>query len=143
MRKPYNKFRVSPKSERTYKDIVFDSKLEMNRFKQLEIMQERGEISKLERQITYQFKYNGQLICEYCADFKYVTLVPIVWQRTKRIKHTWGIGDTVIEDSKGKRLPLYVLKCKMMKIFHGITIYETYAEPKKTTGRKKKDATTN
>lgn len=107
--------------------ITFDSKKEGKRYKQLVEMQEKGEISNLQRQVKYllipaQREPNtigprggikkGKLLereCSYIADFVY------------KNTHT---GEWVIEDTKGFRTAEYKIKRKMMLYFHNIRIKE-------------------
>lgn len=92
--------------------ITFDSKKERDRYCVLKLMEKAGEIKNLELQPRYDFKHNGKLICFYKADFRY------------RDCHN-GNWNLIIEDVKGMKTPMYNLKKKMMKIFHGIEVLET------------------
>lgn len=106
--------------------ITFDSKKEGKRYKQLVEMQEKGEISNLQRQVKYllipaQREPNtigprggikkGKLLereCSYIADFVYDT----------------PDGTRVIEDTKGMRTTEYIIKRKLMLYVHKIKIKE-------------------
>lgn len=109
----------------TVDGIIFDSKKEAKRYKELSLMERAGKISDLQRQVKYVLIppqrepdtigkkggiHKGKLIereCTYVADF--------VYQEN---------GQTIVEDTKGFRTKDYLLKRKMMLYFHGIQIRE-------------------
>ncbi|WP_425263805.1 DUF1064 domain-containing protein [Vibrio owensii] len=88
--------------------IVFDSKLEGNRYSTLKVLEMAGEISDLRLQVEYPLSINEVLICKYYADFVY-----------------FQNGEEVVEDAKGMRTKEYILKRKMMKAIYGIDIFES------------------
>lgn len=105
--------------------IRFDSRKEARRYAQLQLLEKAGEISDLQRQVKYElipshFEYtqgrNGkpkkgaciERSVYYIADFTY---------RDKN-------GKLVVEDAKGFRTDVYVLKRKLMLHVHGIRIKE-------------------
>lgn len=108
-----------------YNGMVFDSKREFRRYKELQILQQIGAISELRTQVKFVLIpaqreadtvgkrggiIKGNLIereVSYIADFVYV-------ENDK----------TVVEDAKGMRTPEYILKRKMMLYFYGIRIKE-------------------
>ena len=108
-----------------YNGMVFDSKRECRRYKELQILQQIGAISELRTQVKFVLIpaqreadtvgkrggiIKGNLIereVSYIADFVYV-------ENNK----------TVVEDAKGMRTPEYILKRKMMLYFYGIRIKE-------------------
>lgn len=108
-----------------YNGMVFDSKREYRRYKELELIQQLGLISELRTQVKFVLIpaqrepdkvgkrggiIKGNLIereVSYIADFVYV-------ENDK----------TVVEDAKGMRTPEYILKRKMMLYFYGIRIKE-------------------
>ena len=101
-----HKFNVSPKLDRTYNGIVFDSKKEMNRYILLEQDLKTKKISNLQRQVSYELQpaftdYTGKkqrAIC-YIADF--------VYEKD---------GKCIVEDVKSemtRKLPDYRMKKKM------------------------------
>lgn len=98
----YNKYKRSPRSERTYNGIVFDSKKEMTRYQMLLILQKKGVISDLSLQPEFilqdKFVYQGKVVraIKYKADFKYLQ-----------------DGKTVIEDTKGMKTKEYLIKKKL------------------------------
>ena len=93
----------------------FDSKKEAARWQELLLLQRAGKISRLNRQVTYQLipsQYiNGKCVeraCNYVAGFVY-----------------WQNGKLVVEDTKGKKTPEYVVKRKLLLYTYGIRIRET------------------
>ena len=94
------------------------SKLEARRCDELHLMQQAGEIRKLQAhpQVTYRLEVNGALIARYVTDFVY---------------EQSGIGPhcLIVEDTKSKATmtPTYRLKKKLMLACHGITITEVFA----------------
>lgn len=88
----------------------FASKRESRRAQELELLQKIGEISDLEMQVKFELipKQQGERACHYIADFRY---------RDKD-------GNVVIEDAKGFKTPEYVIKRKLMKFRHNITVRE-------------------
>lgn len=126
----------------TYKGIKFASGLEMLRYRFLEKKLKSGAITDLRRQVHYQLipaQYKrpfyitngeGKKMPEpekeppvsYVADF--------VYKRN---------GVEVVEDAKGTRTDVYIIKRKMMLFFHGITIYEVENPAAPLGGGAKKD----
>jgi hypothetical protein len=107
--KKKNKFNAS-KTE--VDGIVFDSKKEATRYKQLKILQKAGLIGFLKLQVEYKLECNGEKVASYIADFEYVLT---------------ETGEKVVEDVKSdvtRKLPTYRLKKKLMKAMHGIEIKE-------------------
>ncbi len=96
--------------------ILFDSKKELNRYKELRLLEDAGIIKNLKRQVRYtlipgQKDKTGKSIerpCTYLADFVYEDCN----------------GSAVVEDTKGMRTPEYVIKRKLMLFVHGIRIVE-------------------
>lgn len=107
LKKPKSKSKMN-NTKVVYNGITFDSKKERDRYKLLVILQRQEVISMLSLQVRYKLIVNGQLICTYVADFVY----------TKN-------DQIVVEDCKGFRTPVYLLKRKLMKAIHGIDILET------------------
>jgi hypothetical protein len=99
----YNKYKRSPKEERTFNGIVFDSKKEMQRYQMLLVLQKKGVIQDLSLQpvieLQESFQYKGKTIraIQYKADFKY----------------NEGVL-TVIEDVKGMKTKEYMIKKKLL-----------------------------
>lgn len=88
--------------------IVWASKKEAARYRELALRLKAGEISDLRWQVKYPLRVNGKLICTYVADWLYVEN-----------------GVEVVEDSKGVRTPQYRIKAKLMKALYDIEIKET------------------
>lgn len=88
----------------------FDSKLEANRFDDLKIMEQAGEIRDLRAHVSFPLMVGDQLIGAYEADAVYVEA---------------ATGRKVVEDSKGVRTPLFRWKAKHFKAQFGfdITLY--------------------
>ena len=89
--------------------IKFDSKMEAERYAELKLMQKAGEIRNLEVHPRYPMFIGGQHICFYEADFGY------------RKKFSDPIH---VEDVKGVRTALFILKKKLMLAIHGILVKE-------------------
>lgn len=94
-----------------YDGQQFDSKGELERWKDLKLLEAAGEISHLERQKKYAIAVHGVHICDYVADFTYIER---------------GVGP-ITEDFKsaGTRTPTYRLKKKLMWAVLRIGIRET------------------
>ena len=111
--------------------IVFDSKHEMERYKDLYMMQRAGEIKNLRTQVPFTLipaqydtsheiyksgprkgeKKPGALLerkCEYIADFVYID----------------QNGQCVVEDAKGMHTKEYLIKRKLMLYMHKIRVVE-------------------
>jgi len=88
----------------------FDSKREAARWQELKLLERAGEIKGLERQVEYELipKQPGERAVKYIADFRY-------------IDHD---GKTVVEDTKGVKTPVYILKRKLLLWVHGIRVVE-------------------
>lgn len=89
---------------------VFDSKKEYERWRTLCILQEKGFIEKLNRQVPFGLipSYKGiQLGIKYKADFVY-----------------YDNGKMIVEDAKGMRTDVYTIKKKLMYHIHKIKIKE-------------------
>lgn len=90
-------------------NVIFDSKREATRYQELKLMQQCGAIQNLSLQPKYAIIVEGQKICDYKADFSY---------QTKQ-------GQTIVEDCKGVRTPVYRLKKKLVRAIYGLEILET------------------
>lgn len=88
--------------------ITFDSKKEANRWGELRLLEQAGQISELRRQVPFELVVGCMKIAKYIADAVYVEN-----------------GQTVVEDCKGYRTREYRLKKKLMLACHGIEIRET------------------
>lgn len=92
--------------------IVFDSKAEAKRWGELKLLERAGQITKLERQVRYDFEVNGEKIGFYKADFRY-------WDKATQ--------QEVCEDVKGLVTPVFKIKRKLMKALHRIDVVEVRA----------------
>ncbi len=106
--------------------IVFDSKKEAERYRDLLLLERAGAITNLKRQVKYVLipaqrepevkdvrgkTKKGKLIeqeCTYTADFTYFD----------------KNGQFVVEDIKGMRTKDYIIKRKLMLFIHNIRIRE-------------------
>ncbi len=110
--------------------IIFDSKKEAVRYKELKMLEKAGIIHDVQRQVKYilipaQYEHTGEIYvkgkdkgkpkkgrliereCAYYADFVYNQN-----------------GETIVEDTKGVRTTEYVIKRKLMLYVHDIRIKE-------------------
>ena len=101
------------------KDGEFDSKREYARWCELKLLERAGKISDLRRQIQFELIpgayeiQNGRRVCverpvKYIADFVY-----------------YEKGQRIVEDCKGQRTQMYIIKRKLMLNRYGIKIRET------------------
>jgi Protein of unknown function (DUF1064) len=86
--------------------IKFDSKKEVKRFTELQLLHKVGKITK--PVLQYEFLLPGSII--YRCDFLYYCLENLKF---------------VVEDTKGFKTKEYILKKKLMKECLGIIIYES------------------
>ena len=101
-----NKYRNIPKR---VDGILFQSTKESRRYSELKALQQAGVIRDLEMQPKFKLEVNGVHITTYYADFKY-------WDNER--------NQEVIEDSKGMRTQLYILKKRLMKALLAIEVEE-------------------
>ena len=89
---------------------LFDSKAESARWLELLLLERVGEITELERQVEYELipKQKGERAVKYIADFRY----------------KGHEGETVVEDTKGVKTPVWIIKRKLMLRVHGIRVRE-------------------
>lgn len=99
-----------------YKGIKFDSKKEMQRYKELELLESTDYICNLELQKKFLIQEGytnakGKKIrpIYYIADFYYFDLLKDKW---------------VVEDTKGVRTEVYKLKKKLFEYKYNLTIDE-------------------
>lgn len=93
----------------TIDGIKFQSKSEGRRYEVLRDRQDEGKIEGLALQPKFPIVVNGVKVAEYRADFKYYDYDTRQW---------------VIEDVKGARKAIYLLKKKLVEALHGVTIIE-------------------
>jgi hypothetical protein len=92
--------------------IKFASRAEARRYGDLALLQEGGLITDLVCHPKFEIKVNGMHVCYYVADFQYMD------------------GDKlIVEDVKSSATvtKLYLLKKKLMKACHGISVRESYS----------------
>jgi len=100
-----NKYHVSPKTERSVDGIVFDSKKEAERYKELLYLRKFGAVVQFLRQTPFHLPGNSR----YIADF-------LVF---------WKDGHVTVEDVKGVRTETYKLKKRQVEeLYAPITITE-------------------
>lgn len=88
----------------------FDSQRELKRWGELKLLERAGHITNLRRQVPYE------LIPKRGRLRKIVFVADFVYDEN---------GKSVVEDSKGYRNRLYMLKWRLMEWVHGIEILET------------------
>lgn len=109
----YNKY----SAKKTIVDnIVFDSKLEANRYKQLKLLEQAGQIRELRLQIKIPLEVNNVLVCKYICDFLYI-------ENNK----------LVIEDVKGVKTDVFRVKWKLLKALYSdlYDVFRIWPEKKK------------
>lgn len=94
--------------------IVFDSKKEYKRWRELLVLQKAGVITQLKRQVKFELikKSETERACNYVADHVYMDC---------------ATGEKIVEDVKSdatRKLSTYIMKRKLMKEVYGITIRE-------------------
>ena len=99
----------------------YASKREAERAFRLKLMQEAGAIRNLREQVPYLLipKQGSERACSYVADFVYEE--PSLAE--SQAGH--GVWREVVEDCKGMRTDVYVIKRKLMQMVHGIKVRET------------------
>lgn len=94
----------------------FDSKKEAARWQELLLLQRAGKISRLNRQVTYEL-IPSQYIDGKCVERAVKYVADFVYHDKQ--------GNLVVEDTKGKKTPEYVVKRKLLLYTYGIRIKET------------------
>jgi hypothetical protein len=89
----------------------YDSKAEAKRGFELDLLLQSGTVKDIKRQVSYEIipKQAGERAAHYVADFTYTDT---------------ATGATVVEDVKGVRTAVYILKRKLMLLVHGVKIRE-------------------
>lgn len=109
---------------------VFDSQKELDRWDLLQIMEQRGEISDLQRQVSYVL-----VPSQYIKVWKTVRKKEVLKDKRVEAPITYRAdfqyrlpdGKLIVEDVKSevtRRLPEYVMKRKLMLWIHGIKLTE-------------------
>lgn len=107
-RQAKGKPRIKNVKRKLVNGIEFDSTKEARRYQDLELMQQAGQIFELRRQVPFPIAINGMTVCVWLADFVYRQA-----------------GQDVIEDVKGWKTDVYLLKKKLVQAQYGIKILET------------------
>ncbi|WP_215905087.1 DUF1064 domain-containing protein [Treponema phagedenis] len=97
----WHKYKTAPKEQRTADGIVFASKAEMLRYKELRLLEKSGVIKNLELQPKFLIipaTEKGGRATHYVADFRYTTKG----------------GGEIVEDVKGVKTEVYKLKKKLL-----------------------------
>jgi hypothetical protein len=94
--------------------ITFDSKKEAGRYQDLKLMQKAGLIQNLRLQVKYVLLPKTRICGRHVPEKAYIA--DFVYQDDR--------GKVIVEDVKGMRTPLYMLKRHLMKYLHGVEIQE-------------------
>jgi len=119
------RYRVAPKAQRTLDNIVFDSKTEMQRYSELNVLARTGVIRHFELQPEFKVYINHMLYCTYTADFRYFDEDKQKWI-IEDVKSNGTIKDTAFK-----------LRKKAAELSHGVEI-TIILNGKPLTSRKKK-----
>ena len=107
--------------------IEFDSKKEGMRWLLLKDMERTGEISDLRRQVPFELLpaiYRDEVVHLKTKDKVERKLVQRAVHYVADFVYNDKEGKQIVEDTKGLRLPDYILKKKMMLALKGIEISE-------------------
>lgn len=105
----YKNFKVTVDGEK------FDSRKEAGRWKELLLMQRAGLITDLNRQVHYLL-IPAQFINGVCVERSVSYVADFVYKEN---------GQLVVEDTKGLKTDVYIIKRKLMLSVYGIRIRET------------------
>lgn len=95
---------------------TFDSQKEAYRYQELKILLANGEISDLQRQVSYQLIPSQRDILGHVIERPVVYIADFVYKDKD--------GNEIVEDAKGMKTREYVLKRKMMLYIKGIRVRE-------------------
>ncbi len=109
---------------------IFDSQKELDRWEMLQIMEQRGQISELQRQVPYVL-----VPSQYIKVLKTVRKKEVLKNKRVEAPITYKAdfqyrlpdGKLIVEDVKSeitRKLPEYVMKRKLMLWIHGIKLTE-------------------
>lgn len=85
-------------------DIKFSSKKEAKRYQELKLLREKGEVLFFLRQTAFHLPGNVRYVCDFMV--------------------FWTNGDITIEDVKGIRTDLFIVKKKILEAVYPIEITE-------------------
>ena len=112
-----------------YEGMIFDSKRELKRWKELVLLQKAGKIRDLERQVKFEL-IPTQWATEKQYGARGKEIKPRVYAEEKSVSYFADFayytnsGEYVVEDAKGCRNQVYIIKRKLMLYLHGIRIRE-------------------
>ena len=113
-----NKYNVSPAHMRTYKNVVYHSKMEADYAAYLDLLINTGEIKEWSSQFAFPIEVKGNLIAKYFCDFKV----------------TKPDGTLEYHEVKGHATELYKLKRQLVELLHGVEIIEIKQKDFKNLG---------
>jgi hypothetical protein len=96
--------------------IRFASGREGKRYLELKALAQAGKIFKLELQPEFEIDFNGVLICKVRPDFAY--------QVIDTNGGAFATSRKIVEDSKGFRTDVFILKKKLMLARYNIDVQE-------------------
>lgn len=96
-----HKFRAKPCAE---DGIKFSSQKERQRYRELKLLKKSGEILFFLRQVPFHLQAGVKYVCDFVV--------------------FWANGEVTIEDVKGVKTDMYILKKKMVEATYPITITE-------------------
>ena len=96
-----HKFKAKPQE---LDGIKFPSKKEAKRYKELKTLQELGEVLFFLRQVPFHLEAGVKYVCDFLV--------------------FWTNGEVTIEDVKGVKTDMYILKKKMVEATYPISITE-------------------
>jgi len=96
-----HKFRAIPTK---VDDIKFASKKEAKRYQDLKLLQQAGKVLFFLRQTPFHLPGNVKYVCDFVV--------------------FWENGEVTIEDVKGMKTPIYVLKKKQVETLYPVKITE-------------------
>lgn len=109
--------------------MEFDSVREYRRYVELKLLQAAGAISGLHCQVPYEL-----IPAQYVTERRYSKTGKRLKDKQKLVEraveyiadfvYTDTDGCEIVEDAKGKRTKDYIIKRKLMRYIHGITIQE-------------------
>ena len=110
---------------------VFDSRKEARRYQELKVYERRGLISNLQRQVEYELIPNQYEVVERYSEKTGKRLKDETRLVERKVCYVADFvyeegGKTVVEDTKSPvtRTKDYIIKRKLMRYIHGITIKE-------------------
>lgn len=92
----------------------YRSGVELRYHQRLELLQQAGEIAKVEREVRYEFWVNDYLVGSYILDFI--------------VTHADGRVEYIDTKSKPTLTALFKLKQALMLALHGITVVAVFEE---------------